>query len=79
MSADRGTVWVNDADGACIGRFSKRFGLDVHVSGPQQLAGQAECLLCTHGPADHVDWQHFVDAMRWHHGVRVLPQLPPWS
>jgi hypothetical protein len=38
-SAQGDTVWVNWADGSCIARFSKRFGIDVHASGEAQMAG----------------------------------------
>lgn len=36
VSGDGATVWVNGPDGSCIGRFSKRFGIDVHHTGTRQ-------------------------------------------
>lgn len=74
----RGTVWVNGFDGSCIGRFSKRYGIDVHRTASAQLAGEGECLMCTHAPADHASWLTFVDAMQEHHGVTVPPDLLSW-
>ncbi|RCW65152.1 hypothetical protein [Pseudorhodoferax soli] len=75
----RGTVWVNGYDGSSIGRFSKRFGIDVHRTGTAQLAGEGECLVCTHGPADHATWLLFIEAMQQHHGVQVQPDLLTWT
>lgn len=73
----RGTVWINADDGSCIGRFSKHFGVDVHRTATAQLAGEPECLVCTHGPADRGTWLLFVDAMQQHHGVRVPEHFSP--
>ena len=74
----RGTVWVNGPDGSCIGRFSKRFGIDVHRTATAQLAGKGECIVCTHSPADHAAWLLFVRAMQEHHGVAVPGDLLTW-
>lgn len=74
----RGTVWVNGPDGSCIGRFSKRFGIDVHRTATAQLAGEGECIMCTHSPADHAAWLLFVRAMQEHHGVAVPGDLLTW-
>jgi hypothetical protein len=78
VDATRGVVWVNGFDGSCIGRFSKRFGIDVHRTSTAQLAGEGECLMCTHQPADHGAWLLFVEAMQQHHGVKVAPDLLAW-
>ena len=75
----RGTVWVNGPDGSCIGRFSKRYGIDVHRTATAQLAGEGECIMCTHAPADHASWLLFVEAMQQHHGVTVPQNLLAWS
>lgn len=74
----RGTVWINGADGSCIGRFSKRFGIDVHRTATTQLAGESECILCTHEPSDRTSWSRFIDAMLEHHAVAVPDDLPSW-
>lgn len=65
-------VWINAADGSCIGRFSKRFGIDVHTTLSEQLDGAPQCLYCTHHPATEADWQDFRRAMKQHHGV-IIP------
>lgn len=74
----RGTVWINGADGSCIGRFSKRFGIDVHRTATAQLAGESECIVCTHERSDRMSWARFIDAMQEHHGVTVAVDLLSW-
>ena len=65
-------VWVNSGiDGSCIGRFSKKHGMDVHRTGTEQLAGKGECLYCTHSPGTQEDWAHFVELMKRHYNIDV--------
>lgn len=78
VDATGGTVWVNAIDGSCIGRFSKRFGIDVHRTATAQLAGEDQCLMCTHEPGDAKAWADFVEAMRYHHGVEVPRDTLAW-
>lgn len=60
VSDDGGTVWVHSAaDGSTVGRFSKRFGIDVHRTVTEQLAGKDQCLFCTHDPAGAKEWADF--------------------
>ena len=67
------TVWVNSGiDGSCIGRFSKKYGMDVHKTGTQQLAGEGECIHCTHEPAGKEEWHLFIQLMLKHYDV-VIP------
>lgn len=80
VSADRNTVWVHALDGSTVGRFSRRFGLDVHATVTQQLAGASQCLHCTHSPPSHGDWRLFCSLMLQHHGIAVdegLMRLAP--
>ncbi len=70
-SADGSTVWVHAMDGSTVGRFSRRFGLDVHATVTQQLAGASQCLHCTHTPPSTADWSLFGDLMLQHHGIEV--------
>lgn len=80
VSSCGSTVWVHSGrDGSCIGRFSKRFGIDVHHTGTEQLAGSAECIYCTHGPAGPQDWARFCSEMKQHHDVEVDEQLVRWD
>jgi hypothetical protein len=74
VSADGGTVWVNDAY-SCLGRFSKTFGMDVHRSMEDQLNGAGQCLHCTHTAAGLAEWHQFVELMHLHFGVTVPPDL----
>ncbi len=75
VSTDGSTVWVHALDGSTVGRFSKRFGLDVHTTATQQMAGAAQCLHCTHEPAMHADWLNFCALMSEHHGIAVEADL----
>lgn len=75
VSADGSTVWVHSQDGSTVGRFSKRFGLDVHTTVSQQMAGATQCLHCTHTPPRLDDWQKFCELIQQHHGIEVSPSL----
>ncbi|WP_237113906.1 hypothetical protein [Pseudomonas aeruginosa] len=58
--AECGTrLWVNAPDGSCVGRFSKRFGSDLHNTVTAMMAGASECIHCTHGEASVEDWDAF--------------------
>lgn len=75
MSDDGSTVWVHAIDGSTVGRFSKRFGLDIHTTVTQQMAGASQCLHCTHSPPGLNDWLKFCELMLHHHGIEVAPSL----
>lgn len=75
LSADGSTVWVHAPDGSTVGRFSKRFGLDVHTTVTQQMSGAAQCLHCTHEAATHADWVLFCRLMAEHYGIAVETDL----
>lgn len=79
VSADGRTVWVNGADGSCIGRFSKRFGLDVHKTSTEQIAGGSQCLHCTHEPAGPAAWDTFRAQMQMHYQINVPANLVSWK
>lgn len=71
VSPDGRTVWVHAADGSTVGRFSKLFGIDVHTTVTQQLAGADQCLHCTHTRPSRADWLTFCELMLEHHGIHV--------
>lgn len=75
VSADGSTVWVHALDGSTVGRFSKRFGLDVHTTVTEQLAGADQCLHCTHVAPGFDDWLKFCELMQFHYGIEVDPAL----
>lgn len=75
VSADRSTVWVHADDGSTVGRFSRRFGMDVHTTVSAQLAGAGQCLHCTHEPAGKTEWMEFRRLMQEHHGIEVRDML----
>ncbi len=79
VSADGGTVWVHAADGSTVGRFSKRFGLDVHNTVTDQLAGAGQCLHCTHEPAGPNEWMDFCKQMRMHFQIDVPIETITWE
>lgn len=57
--SDGRTVWVNDATGYAVARFSSK-GIDIH-----QAAGcdGGECLFCTHEETSDADWVLFRQKM----------------
>lgn len=71
VSALGDTVWVTGDDGSCVGRFTKRFGIDVHRTVTEQMAGADQCLHCTHEAAAATEWQEFRVAIRRHYGIEV--------
>lgn len=71
VSADRQTVWVHADDGSTVGRFSKRFGMDVHTTSAEQLEGAGQCLRCTHEVPGQSQWNEFCDLMQAHYGITV--------
>ena len=78
ITTDGTSVWVNDSTGHCLGRFSPR-GVDVHTDAKKQLAGEGECLYCTHPPTPP-DWTAFVEAMRRHHRIEIATVYrPAWT
>lgn len=77
VSPDGSTVWVH-VGGSTVGRFSRRFGIDVHATVDDQLSGKPQCLHCTHRPADKTDWDVFCDLMDRHFDVTVDRALLSW-
>lgn len=71
VSSRGDTVWVTAHDGSCVGRFSKRFGIDVHRTVTEQLEGADQCLHCTHEPSGEAEWKAFREAVLQHHGIDV--------
>lgn len=76
IETDGRTVWVNDATGCCIGRFSK-MGVDVHNTGVQQLMGGKQCLDCIHEGEPAALWERFRGSMLIHHKVNVPEEFRP--
>ncbi len=77
VSEDRQTVWVHASDGSTVGRYSSRFGMDVHTTAAEQLAGKPQCLNCTHVPPKEADWDEFCRLIRTHHGITIPPEVNP--
>lgn len=75
VSGDRSTVWVHGPDGSTVGRFSTRFGMDVHTTVAQQMQGASQCLHCTHFAPKHADWLRFCSLMWDHYGIVVPPDI----
>lgn len=64
-------VWVNGPDGSNVGRFSKTFGMDVHTTTTEQMAGASQCLHCTHEKPSEQDWIEFCSLMKKHYAVDI--------
>lgn len=75
VSADGVVVWVHALDGSTVGRFSKVFGMDVHRTASDQMAGAPQCLHCTHVRPTQADWLQFCSLMKEHHGIVVDSSL----
>ena len=58
LSGGRDALWVHASDGSTVGRFG-RFGIDLHNTLTDQMAGMSECKLCTHGRPTSADWVLF--------------------
>lgn len=69
-------VWVNDHTGRSIGRFTPR-GVDVHKTGPEQLASGTQCLDCFDDAEPARAWDKFVRSMQQHHGVTIPDTAKP--
>ena len=81
VMTDGRTTWVNAPDGSTVGRFSK-WGVDVHRSAAEQLAGMPECIDCTHQKPGKTEWAsegwgRFVTGVRDHFGVEVPDSFAP--
>jgi hypothetical protein len=74
VSGDGDTVWINSPS-TCIGRFSKRFGMDIHNTLEGQEKSGLQCLHCTHEPANFHDWRVFCELMLKYHQVVVSINL----
>lgn len=75
VSARGTTVWVFSLDGSTVGRFDKRFGMDVHTSVEQQMAGASQCLHCTHERAGPAEWSEFCSLIDQHFDIKVPHDL----
>jgi len=67
----RRRVWVHGSDGSTVARFDNRFGMDIHRSITEQLAGALQCLYCTHEQPSLSDWETFRCKVEQHFGVLV--------
>lgn len=79
VSADGAVLWVAGADGSCLGRFSKAFGIDVHRTAGEQMAGKNQCLFCTHASASEADWEEFRAQMLTHHHIPIPEDAIKWN
>lgn len=71
-SQSRDVVWVHCSDGSTVGRFGK-MGIDIHHSVTDQMKGQPECKLCTHGRVTQEAWDLFRFEAHAQWGVIVDP------
>lgn len=70
IHSDGRTVWVNGADGCCLGRFSWA-GIDIRRDAAAQMATGDQCLECKAGPTTAEDWTAFQAGMRTYYNIPV--------
>lgn len=70
------TVWVHADDGSTVGRFDWRFGIDIHNTVTDQIAGAPQCRHCTHAPAKPQDWDDFRRRIATYFGIHVPAERP---
>lgn len=77
VSANGETVWVHASDGSTVGRYSTRFGMDVHNTVTAQMAGASQCLNCTHTAPTVQDWKEFCRLMLAHFAIPIPDDINP--
>lgn len=70
IASDGKTVWINGADGCCIGRFCRN-GIDIHHDAKRQIALGHQCMDCKAGPCTASDWEDFKAGMLRSYGVLI--------
>jgi len=58
-SENREKLWIHCSTGETVGRFDKRFGIDIHTTIEEQASGAGQCLHCTHGKPTIEDFNYF--------------------
>lgn len=77
ITSDGTSVWINDEQGMCIGRYG-RLGTDVHNDVAAQILGEGQCLDCRRHTGDlAVDWDYFKASMLQHYGIAVGDEHKP--
>ncbi len=74
--SDGKVVWVNAADGCCVGRFAKS-GIDIHHTGEVQVSLGEQCLDCRTGPCGADDWIYFQNGMMKAYGLAIGDEHRP--
>ncbi len=54
-------LWIHSSTGDTVARFSSSFGIDMHRTTKEQLAGMSQCLHCTHDAPTLNDFIFFCD------------------
>lgn len=58
-SASKDTLWIHCSSGETVGRFSSKFGMDIHNTIAEQAKGSSQCLHCTHTKPTPEDFDLF--------------------
>lgn len=77
LTFDGKTVWVNNDQGCCIGRFSKH-GIDVHHDIKTQMEEGKVCQDCKPGPTTIDDWRCFQASMLAHYKIVIDDKYMPF-
>jgi hypothetical protein len=75
IQSDGITVWIHHG-GETIARFGN-YGIDIHSTVNNQLAGQPVCLSCTHTKTTAQDWYEFVKQVKSFYGIVVSDSYMP--
>ena len=78
ISSTYDTVWIYFYDGSTIGRFSKRFGIDIHTTVKEQIKTGKECIYCTHKPCDQADWEQFCLMIKEIYNIDIPNNIMIW-
>lgn len=70
-SASKDTLWVHCSTGETVGRFSSKFGMDIHNTIKDQEKGSPQCLHCTHGKPTPEDFDLFCEKAKELWGVEI--------
>lgn len=63
-SENREKLWVHCSNGETVGRFDRRFGIDIHTTMEEQIKGADQCLFCTHEPATEEVFDQFCEKVK---------------
>lgn len=70
-SCDKLRIWVHCSSGETVARYDTRFGMDIHTTIKQQMDGENQCLMCSHGKSNLDEFNKFCDKVKELWGVKI--------